>query len=341
MYTNWIIVVNNKELQSGYFEETAQDFYDALPEIVHKNKPILKYICGQMEYGENVHFQGYIQLQRTERLSWLKKNIHKTAHFEPQKAKTNDKARHYTMKPVEDCTCKHCLHEVEHPTKMEEYEWVEYGPYTKGCTPGKNGKQGQRTDIEDWTKLIIEGLSDEELLIQKPDMYVKYYKVIDRIRMVTTRHSIIKDKKVILHYGYPGKRKTERLVEQYPDAWMETFDEDVWFDGYYNQQNAIFDEFNGKMSKMSLSRFLTLTDRVVRRVRIKGSFVFFKPQQIDITTNTHPVFWYDYTSRQGEYQCLKRRLFKVYWYPKDMDPTDEPQDVTEDADFWTNPDAYY
>lgn len=336
LVTNWIFVVNDKQ-----GEPTAQTFYDQLEEIYTKNKKTLKYICGQLEQGTKKHFQGYLQLQRTQRMSWLKKNIHPTAKFIAQSSSVNDKARHYTMKPMDDCTCEPCTFEREKPTRIEEYEWLEFGAYTKGVG-FKNGNQGQRIDIEIFRESIKEGLSDEELWEKHPLEMCKFPMMPNKVRLAYGKHRI-RDVVIELRYGHPGKGKTETLLRDYGEhIWIESFAEDVWYDNWHTSMKvACFDEFNGRKSKLGLSSFLTLTDRVVKRKRIKNSFVWFDPEAIVITSNTHPRLWYNYHDRMGEGECMIRRITRVLYYSPECE-YGEPHELTqhEMKDFWDHPEHW-
>lgn len=134
--TRWCFTVN----------ADAETFYEGL-ETLFNDVDGIKYICGQLEKASTgqVHFQGYVQLSRSQRLNWLKSNISETAHFEKQMAKYNDQARDYTKKD-----------------DTREREWKEYGEYNRGRCPG--GPSGKRNDLIEFTNAIREGGNIETLL---------------------------------------------------------------------------------------------------------------------------------------------------------------------------------
>ncbi len=49
---------------------------------------------------------------------------------------------------------------------------------------------------------------------------------------------------------------------------------------------------------------------------VKGGFTWFGPRRIFITTNIHPRFWYDYSTREAQYIALQRRVRKVVWWKR-------------------------
>lgn len=112
----------------------------------------IRYAIYQLEMGPSgtLHYQGYIELTDPVRFTAIVKAVPsiKGAHFEKRYG-NREQARHYCMKPVEGCICKHCLAEVLVPTKLEG-PW-EYGEWNA------NG-QGCRNDIYEVKDLIDKGL---------------------------------------------------------------------------------------------------------------------------------------------------------------------------------------
>ncbi len=101
----------------------------------------------------------------------------------------------------------------------------------------------------------------------------------------------------------------------------------MWFDGYDNEPNVLFDDFAGRMSKMPLTLLLQILDRYARQVEVKGSFVWWMPTNIAITSNFHPREWYDWTNREESYNALCRRIHQVTEFCED-----EVKEYTDDDD---------
>lgn len=323
----WVITVNTKADGND-----AVDFYNELENLydTHKEKHI-RYICGQLEQGTTVHFQGYIQMKTKCRMSWVKKNIHGHAHIEPQRG-NNDQCQHYTKKPVEGCLCEHCHAEVLKPTKLPEYPWLEFGRFTGG--------QGSRTDLELARDAIVSGASSKTMFMEHTVVYARNFRFTEKGMSLFSKHYIEEEKTVILHYGYSGKGKTTGVVLANPEVWIGMFGKSVWFDGYDEHEVALFDEFGGKTNQLDLETFLGLTDKIVRRVEVKGGTTMFKAKTVHITSNVHPLDWYDYKRRTGSFEAVKNRIKRIYWYSREMDVGGEPEDVTDDERFWLENDVY-
>ncbi|KKK43994.1 hypothetical protein LCGC14_3167690 [marine sediment metagenome] len=66
---------------------------------------------------------------------------------------------------------------------------------------------------------------------------------------------------------------------------------------------------------------------------VKGSFVWWCPRQIAITTNIHPKDWYNYNGREEQYRALSRRIHQVLTFDvKKEEGGWEP--VRADPEFW-------
>lgn len=271
-------------------------------------RTIVRYCIFQLEAGENEtpHWQGYIELKRSQRLSWLKNNISATAHFE-RRAGTRDEARDYCRK--EDT--------------RQSGPW-EYGTW-------KAGGQGRRTDITAFKDAILNGKRKRDLLDEGYDKEMcKYPKFYDTVRgLYRPRRESNSFTGVVLLYGYPGTGKTRYVKENYPEHWEAAIGNGTnWYDGYDLHNVVLFDDFAGRMSKVPLDTTLKLFDRYVRMVPVKGGFTWWKPNLLFITTNIHPADWYDWTERRAQWPALTRRINHVYWYKRDgevISMTDEEE----------------
>nr|WAE43006.1 MAG: replication associated protein [Cressdnaviricota sp.] len=138
--------------------------------------PKCTYIIWQHECGatrKTPHYQIYIQFETAVRMSHIQKWI-PGIHCEAQKAKNNELARHYCMKPVSGCDCEKCEEEKAVPTVVVPFK--EWGTFTPGI-------QGARSDIYSAAKRVREESynrddmdNDEELqpLIMKFPNYMNH-----------------------------------------------------------------------------------------------------------------------------------------------------------------------
>ena len=149
---------------------------------------------------------------------------------------------------------------------------------------------------------------------------------------------------VVLYYGETGTGKTRTWHDKYvgsEEFYRVPVGRDVWFDGYDMHKYVLLDDFSGAASHMSLATLLQILDRYPLQVPVKGSFVWWMPDKICITTNIRPIHWYKWEGRESQYQALKRRIHKVLDFDKKdaegnaLDATDSFWDI-DDVPFDTN-----
>jgi len=113
------------------------------------------YMVWQLEKVAHLHCQGYVELAHNQRISWVRKHISDTAHWEIRaKGSSGELARHYCMKPVDGCDCKHCKkaragnEQQSTPRELGVIREMRQG-YRKG--------NGIRNDIIEFRDAIISG----------------------------------------------------------------------------------------------------------------------------------------------------------------------------------------
>jgi len=78
---------------------------------------------------------------------------------------------------------------------------------------------------------------------------------------------------------------------------------------------------------MPLTSALKILDQFyVRMAPVKGSFTWWNPRIIIVTSNSHPSTWYDYSKRQEKEAALRRRFTKVY-HGADLALLDTPEAI--------------
>lgn len=130
------------------------DFVNDFPENT------VRYAIYQHEIGKEgtPHFQGYIQLYRSQRMGFLKTYLPK-AHLEPQRAKDDKQAADYC--------------------KKNDATYLD-GPWEYGHM---DTNQGQRTDLEEACDAISKGMDTREFAQKFPVLNVKYNKNFKSHRM--------------------------------------------------------------------------------------------------------------------------------------------------------------
>lgn len=283
---NWTITEN----------QNAQYLYDNLALF-----PGVRYICGQLEQGTNLHFQGYLQLDKKKRMSWLKKNISHTAHFEVAKGSPKQN--------IEYCS--------KDDTRVAPFK--EFG-VSKG--------QGTRTDINTFKDAIKQNTHIDKLIDEYPMMMARYPRFYNLVKS-RVRPPPRPEYKVSLFMGKPGTGKTTASRALTDDYYvMPITNGTIWFDGYCGQEVAILDDYNGQLPLLMLLR--VLHDHI-EEVPIKGGHAWWYPKHVIITTNYHPRQWYKWEDREDSYAALARRFHEIKIFLSDYSTYEE-----EPLDFFHN-----
>ncbi len=304
--THWVFTLNNPT-------EQPLEFIERVTETER-----VRYIVFQLEQGENgtPHWQGYIELTRSNHLSWLRNHISDTAHWEPRRG-SRLQARDYARKD-----------ETRVDGPWESGEWREQG-------------QGNRSDLTEFRLAIQSGKRKRELMDDGYDIQIakfpRFYETVRTLTRPKREHAQFVG--VVLLYGYPGTGKTRYVVENYPDYWETGISGTGthWYDGYDLHNVVLFDDFCGKMSKMPLCTVLKLFDRYVRQAPVKGGFTWWRPNIIFVTSNIHPRDWYDWELREAQWPALIRRFSHVYFYEEDGGVEMVIPDPTGENLFWNCP----
>lgn len=251
----------------------------------------------------------YLELRRKAGLAALKKLLAKEIHAEARLG-SREQARHYCMKPVQDCTCEHCATEPERVAgPWEAGTWSEAG-------------QGKRTDLTQAIDLLKTGATMHQVALAFPAVYVRAQRGLAALQAEIAEPRT-NPPEVYICYGPPGCGKSvlSRKTSDPENTWVDPLGTGSWFDGYSGQDVAIFDDFDGAMSHWRLKDLLKALDRYALRVPVKGSFTIWKPTKIWLTTNYHPRSWWDWTAREPQYPALQRRVTRVYhWRENEEEP---------------------
>lgn len=278
----WCFTYNNPLVDGPDFLESLKAYF-----------PKLTYVIFQKEQITTPHFQGYLEYSTLTRMSALKR-FHRGIHWERRRGTQQD-------------AIDYCSRETY---KGEDKGRVD-GPWSWGTRAETH--QGKRTDLANAIEALKEG-GIRKVLEETPEVLVRYSRGIQFLSGLTPPP---KDPpEVYLLFGPTNVGKTRRFYEHEPDGWASPVTDGLWFDGYIGQEAALFDDFAGKYNKLGLAQFLRVIDRYRVQLAIKGGFTWFTPKRIYITSNFHPLDWYDWAGRQQQYPALERRFTHVYWWKR-------------------------
>uniref|UniRef100_UPI0040488BED hypothetical protein n=1 Tax=Yoonia sp. TaxID=2212373 RepID=UPI0040488BED len=271
---NWVFVENS---QPGALVMALQ--MEGLPKGV-------RYICGQLEKGEHEHFQGYMQLEGQQRLSWLKKNVSSTAHFEAARGTPEENHAYCTKEETR----------VDGP-----WEW------------GTIKSQGQRTDLNEVKAALDSGMLEKDIADTYFNTWVHNYRALREYRTITQppRKGTVETHVL---YGGTGTGKSTYAKDNWPGAYYKD-PQTEWWDGYAGEKVVILDEHNSAWFKWDT--FLTYLNPLGTPVRVpyKGGFHQLLATVFIITSNVIPEEWYK-KKDQSHMPALYRRISYFYTFFK-------------------------
>lgn len=233
-------------------------------------------MIAQMEIGESgtVHYQGYVQLGHSARMTQLKKWL-PTAHWERMRG-TATEAQAYCMK--EDSR-------LEAP--------IEWGQFCLG--------QGARTDLLGVKRQLDEGRTLAELA-RSEDCFATVLRHIRPLQWYVNTKEVQYQtpKRIIVICGPTNTGKTTYAKSL--GTYYALDPEDSWFDMYMGEEIVLFDEFIGK--SMPMERFNMLWDGTRTMMKTKGGFVKVTAHTFVFTSNVHPESWWP----NAYFEAFKRRV---------------------------------
>lgn len=274
-------------------DETAE----VLRLAVESDEAPLSYLCYGWEVAPTtgaVHLQGYLELKKKQRMSFIKKLFKRNdVHLEA--------CRGTATQNIEYC--------------RKEGKFVEYG--------SARSRQGKRSDLEEVKAAIDADASILELFEGHFPCMVRYHRGIEKYMQLRAQRERVRagyvKPRVSVFYGDTGAGKTRRVYNETSaregsELW--SWPGGQWFDGYDGQDSALFDDFRGELSYGFLLRIL---DGYPIQVPVKGSHVWFRPKFIYITSNLGPEEWYggQFALSSEEYGPLERRLDVIFQFTGD------------------------
>lgn len=246
-----------------------------------KNLPYIKAFIIGFEIGEQgtPHIQGVFQFTHHRRFNILREYF-KNNHIE----------RIYDLKKaIEYC--------------KKDNDFMEFGEITK---------QGQRTDIQEFTQAIIDGYSDMELLMEFPSQSQRYFHNIEKIRQTVLaeyysknlRHNL----KAIFISGNPGVGKTRYIYDRHNiEDIYRVSDYKNPFDNYKGQKILVLDEYANQLNIQLLLNVLDIYPFLLP-ARYTDKWACYEKVYVISNYDFDELFRYCDISI---YQALKRRFHLI------------------------------
>lgn len=176
-------------------------------------------------------------------------------------------------------------YELTRSAAAEDYVWKDETSLGERFEMGE--RKMRRNVSQDWEKVrsnAIQGKLEEI----PPDIYVRYYNSLNRIR-ADHQKPIGLDKRVFVLWGPTATGKSHRAWEAFPDAYSKD-PRTKWWTGYRGEESVIIDEFRGGID---IAHILRWTDKYPVSVETKGSHIPLQCKTIVFTSNLEPKFWYE------------------------------------------------
>ena len=246
----------------------------------------IAYIKLQEEKGHDEthyeHYQVYMCLKQKKTLSWIKKHIHKTAHWEVKRG-TVAEAIDYVSK--ED-------------TRVPNGIQFEFGERPKeqselATETVKLNRIREKDEVQFQAQDILEKINDGEFIawrqipvdVQMKPGFLQAYNKATRDMVGPERPNL----KIITIIGPPGCGKSYAIAKLFPKAgrWLKG-NNGHWFCN--TKSNVmVFEEFSGQVELQSMLKYL---DPYPLALEVKGGTEPAMYNLCIITSNTHPKDWY-------------------------------------------------
>ncbi len=222
------------------------------PEIEIFNHKLITYIIWGKETGKNgtYHYQGYVELSRSTRLSTMKSQINDKIHWEIRKG-TQQQAIDY---------CK------------KDGNWQE---------KGAPKEQGRRNDLDGVRQMAAEdGM--------KAVTAIYNYQAIRVAEKYLEYNEEGRDWKPFIYWlwGGTGVGKSRTAKELCNNDVYTKNNGNKWWNGYDNHECVIIDDFRSNW--FEYTELLSLLDRYEKRIEVKGGMRQFRARMIVITSKYPP-----------------------------------------------------
>lgn len=252
---------------------------------------IVVYGVGQMEMGASgtPHAQVYVVTRPNPKnkngysLSWVKENIHKTAHWEKRRG-THEQARVYCMKDATRINDDI----ADHSGPFEVGQWDVAELQEAG---GQQSGQKHASKLLSIKEKIDDGVTDDSLYEDHFSEMLRYKKSFDMYRLTKSERFRSFQTKAVWIWGPAHTGKSHRAREfalkiDNEPYYLDLSGGNIWFDGMkVGCKCIVIEDFRGNAA---ISFMLKLLDHTPMQVNTKGSMLPFSAEWVIFTSNSHP-----------------------------------------------------
>jgi hypothetical protein len=190
---------------------------------------------------------------------------------------------------------------------------------------GDEPKQGERNDIIGFKRKLDMG--EDPLVVAEEDLhfnsYVKYHAGMEKYSHHVRAKKIRLDRempKVYIRVGDTGSGKTKWLDEQFGlDGWarMPNPTSSWWITPVVSRSDTVLIDDVSSEKVPKVVEFLEWTDRYPIEFNSKGSFLWWKPKNIVLTSNVPWTEWWPKISAAHK-EAVERRIYCISLVYKDQ-----------------------
>ena len=185
---------------------------------------------------------------------------------------------------------------------------------------GDKPSQGARSDLVALKEEIKNGLSVDDIVLDRPHLYHQYGRALTRIETIVLRSKFRSwMTKGYWYWGPTGTGKSHASFQDYdPKTTYVKCLEDEWWCGYVGQETVLLNDFRGEIK---YGQMLNLCDKWPHMVKVRNKEpVPFLAKKIIVTSSLHPVKLYAKLNFDDSIEQLLRRfecvaLNEVYLAP--------------------------
>ncbi|KAH0473353.1 MAG: hypothetical protein KVP17_002552 [Porospora cf. gigantea B] len=266
------------------------------PHMWYDSQPKVRRVVFQLEEcprTKTLHFQGYLELNVSVKISWLREHLSPGAYWTARWSKLASKAVGYCTK------------------EESRYQGNTSGPFFYGVEAPKPKKKKSYT-VEDVMR-DCRCLSLRELIETQPAAYLRWAHHMNKARQVILAEMAHQKPLCLWFWGSTGAGKSDFISRVVPDdvTIRKPLENSTFFEGYDPVQHRclVFEDYREKTYPFNL--LMQLADHEPPLLSQKGSSMPFRSDVIVVTTRRYISATFKASEPDEDMRQLQRRFVQV------------------------------
>lgn len=260
------------------------------PPLYWEDCKYFRYMKYQVERAPDtgrIHIQGFICLTMPERMSFMKKEYNKTAHWEISRGSLKDNDAYCSKAESRVC-----------------------GPFEAGTRP----EGGASKTKERWAlvkTLAEQGQTRNTILQEMPELAPQFRGIDALIESIKPPCELMREIKVFYIYGPTGVGKTHHALTRFPNAYLVrgAYSAGKSFDQYQDEKELVLDEWSPLEWPLTLMN--TLLDKWKCPLTCRYYNKYARWTTVVITTNVPPEDCYTACLALQRSSFLRRVTYRM------------------------------